>query len=277
MDYVPTITGVNTSSQLVQSVVLCLFIYVLLSILNNVGILYNTFLEMNTSLQPDTSSATDTYGQDPNLDSSKTCFLSRNEPNGTEFTYSVFLYINNNNFTKDANTLKHVFHKGSPPPDPYPLVAPGVFTLADKNTLRVYMNSADKWDNFVDIPNMPVEKWFHLVISCKGRAVDVFINGNVIQRMSLSSVPKLNFGDVYAFQACQSEDTRMNVSPEQRYNVSGSASGSLSRLNYYAYALSYAEIDSLYRQGPSSKIVSASNQIPPYMTDSWWVQTYKDV
>ena len=86
MDYVPTITGVNTSSQLVQSVVLCLFIYVLLSILNNVGILYNTWLEMNTPLQPDTSSATDTYGQDPNLDSSKTCFLSRNEPNGTEFT-----------------------------------------------------------------------------------------------------------------------------------------------------------------------------------------------
>jgi len=277
MDYAPTITGVNTASQLVQSIVLCLFIYVLLSILNNVGILYNTWLEMNTSLQPDTSAATDTYTQDPNLDTSKTCFLSRNEPNGTEFTYSVFLFINNNNFTKETDCLKHVFHKGSPPPDPYPLVAPGVFTHANKNTLRVYMNSADKWDNYVDIPNMPVEKWFHLVISCKGRSVDVYINGNVIQRMNLSSVPKLNFGDVYAFQACTNTDDRVNIAPEQRYNVVGSASGSLSRFNYYAYALSYAEIDSLYRQGPSSKIVSASNQIPPYMTDSWWVQTYKDV
>jgi hypothetical protein len=277
MDYMPTLTGVNTASQLLQSVLIWFFIYALLSILNNVGILYMTWLEMNTALQPDTSAATDTYTQDPNLDTSKTCFLSRNEPNGTEFTYSVFLFINNNNFTKDTDSLKHVFHKGSPPPDPYPLVAPGVYTMADKNTLRVYMNSADKWDNFVDIPNMPVEKWFHLVISCKGRSVDVYINGNVIQRMNLSSVPKLNFGDVYAFQACATTDDRVNVAPEQRYNVVGSASGSLSRFNYYAYALSYAEIDSLYRQGPSSKIVSASNQIPPYMTDSWWVQTYKDV
>jgi hypothetical protein len=272
----PTIGGTNVGSQLVQIVVVCMFMYVLLSILNNVGILYMTWLEMSTTLQPDTSSATDTYLQDPNGETSKTCFLSRNEPNGTEFTYSVFLFINNNNFTKEADSLKHVFHKGSPPPDPYPLVSPGVFTMANKNTLRVYMNSANKWDNFVDIPNMPVAKWFHLVISCKGRAVDIYINGNVIQRMNLDSVPKLNFGEVYAFQECDVTDTRVDVPPEQRYNVIGKADGSLSRFNYYAYALSYAEIDSLYRQGPSSKIVSANNQVPPYMTDSWWVQSYHE-
>jgi hypothetical protein len=137
------------------------------------------------------------------------------------------------------------------------------------------MGSADKWDNFVEIPNIPVEKWFHLVISCKGRSLDVFINGNVIQRMTLSSVPKLNFGDVYAFQNIANEDTRIDVTPDQRYSVNGKADGMLSRFNYYAYALSYAEIDSLYRQGPSSKIVSAQNQVPPYMADAWWVQSYQ--
>jgi hypothetical protein len=271
----PTGLGNSTVDQVIQVVIVMLFMYVLLSILNNAGILYGTWQEMNTVLQPDTSSATDTFTQEPNLDTSKTCFLSRNEAGGTEFTYSVFLNFRNSNFTKEQNTLHHVFHKGSPPPDAYPLLAPGVFTVSDSNTLRIVMNSADKWDNYVDIPNIPVEKWFHLVIACKGRALDVFINGNVIQRMTLTSVPKLNFGDVYAFQAIQNDDTRVGSAPESRYSVNGKADGMLSRLNYYAYALSYAEIDALYRQGPSSKIVSASDQIPPYMADAWWVQSYQ--
>ena len=272
----PTGLGDSTMDQVIQVVVVMLFMYVLLSILNNAATLYNTWLEMNTVLQPDTSSSTDTYTQEPNIDTSKTCFLSRNEAGGTEFTYSVFLNFRNSNFTTEQNTLRHVFHKGSPPPDAYPLVAPGVFTVSDTNTLRIFMNSADKWDNHVDIPNIPVEKWFHLVLQCKGRAMDVYINGNVIQRMTLTSVPKLNFGDVYAFQAIQNEDNRPGAPPEGRYTINGKADGSLSRFNYYAYALSYAEIDSLYRQGPSSKVVSASDQVPPYMADSWWVQSYQN-
>lgn len=271
----PNIVGSGTVDQVLQAVIVVLFVYVFLSILNNAGILYNTWMEMNTVLQPDTTTSTDTYTQEPNLDSSKTCYMSRNETNGTEFTYSIFLNFRNSNFTKEQNSLRHVFHKGSPPPDAYPLVSPGVFTLSDKNTIRVYMGSADKWDNFVDIPNIPVEKWFHLVISCKGRSVDVYINGNVIQRMNLTSVPKLNFGDVYAFQNIANEDTRVDAPPDHRFNINGKADGMLSRFNYYAYALSYAEIDSLYRQGPSSKIVSAQNQIPPYMADAWWVQSYQ--
>jgi hypothetical protein len=169
--------------------------------------------------------------------------------------------------------LKHVFHKGSN--NGFPNLAPAVFVQSTVNTLRVYMNTINQWDNYVEVPNIPVAKWFHLVISCKGRALDIYINGNVIQRMTLTSVPKLNFGDVYAFQSLQNDDTRISASPEARYSVNGKADGMLSRLNYYAYSLSYAEIDSLYRQGPSSKIVSASDQVPPYMADAWWVQSYQ--
>jgi hypothetical protein len=136
------------------------------------------------------------------------------------------------------------------------------------------MGSADRWDNFVDIPNIPVGKWFHLVITCKGRSIDVYINGNVIQRLTLGSVPKLNFGDVYLLQNLSNSDTRVNIAPDQQFNVIGAANCSISRFLYFAYSLSYAEIDQLYRQGPSTTVVSASNQIPPYMADAWWVQSY---
>jgi len=269
------VTGVQWYEQLVQAIIVTFFMYVLLSILNNVGILYFTYLEMSTVMQPDTTSATETFLQDPNFEKSKTCYQSKNESSGIEFTFSTFLNLRSSNFGKDPNTLRHVFHKGSPPPDAYPLISPGVFTLGDKNTLRIYMGSADRWDNFVDIPNIPVEKWFHLVITCKGRNIDIYINGNIIQRMSLNSVPKLNFGDVYTFQSLSNDDGRRDITPDNRYNISGKADGSLSRLTYYAYALSYAEIDAIYRMGPSTKIVSADNQIPPYLMDAWWVQSYQ--
>jgi hypothetical protein len=274
MNVLPNILGDGIVDQVLQAMAVMLFLYVFLSVLNNFGILYLTWLEMSTTLQPHTTNVTDTYSQEPNIDTSKTCFPSRNEVNGTEFTYSIFLNFTANSFSNDPNRLRHIFHKGSPPPDGYPLIAPGVFCHADQNTLRVMMGSSDRWDNFVDIPNIPVGKWFHLVITCKGRSIDVYINGNVIQRLTLGSVPKLNFGDVYLLQNFSNSDTRVNIAPDQQFNVIGAANCSISRFLYFAYSLSYAEIDQLYRQGPSTTVVSASNQIPPYMADAWWVQSY---
>ena len=63
----PNIVGTGTLDQVLQAVVVVLFMYVFLSILNNLGILYNTWLEMNTVLQPDTTTSSDTYTQEPNL------------------------------------------------------------------------------------------------------------------------------------------------------------------------------------------------------------------
>jgi len=45
----------------------------------------------------------------------------------------------------------------------------------------------------------------------------------------------------------------------------------ISRLQYFAYAMNYSDIDGLYRQGPSSTMTGTSViQIIPYMTDTWW-------
>jgi hypothetical protein len=45
-------------------------------------------------------------------------------------------------------------------------------------------------------------------------------------------------------------------------------------LNYFSYALSYAEIQNIMNDGPSSKMDSASmtGNIPPYLDDTWWNQ-----
>ena len=50
--------------------------------------------------------------------------------------------------------------------------------------------------------------------------------------------------------------------------------GNLSRLEYFSYALCYAEIQQLMNKGPSSKSDTGSNttDIPPYLDDTWWSQ-----
>ena len=59
------------------------------------------------------------------------------------------------------------------------------------------------------------------------------------------------------------------------FKVDQAMNGMVSRLKYFSYALNYAQIDQLYREGPSKKIVSSAfNQQPPYFYDDWWVTKY---
>jgi len=55
----------------------------------------------------------------------------------------------------------------------------------------------------------------------------------------------------------------------------GSATGLISSLMYTGYALNYEQIDSLVRNGPSTKLVSATQNLPPYLADNWWVTYYQ--
>jgi hypothetical protein len=63
---------------------------------------------------------------------------------------------------------------------------------------------------------------------------------------------------------------------ENGFTVFGALKGMLSRLTYFSYALSYAEIQQLMNEGPSSKMDSGLNtaNMPPYLDDTWWTQGY---
>lgn len=238
-------------------------------------------------LQANTVTGPYSIAQDPLL--SKQIFNSNNELNGLEYSYSAYLFISpetfdvNNNVnancgeksTSIGNRLRHVFHKGSK--TVFPLMSPGVFLEGDKNTLRVYMNSSTSWNNYVSVPNVPVNKWFHLVIMMKGKFMDVYINGNVAARQQFQTVPKLNVGNVY-IMTNQKFPQPGNTDVEADFNVSGGMKGMVSKLTYYSYALTYSQIDDIYRQGPSKVVINptqvVSGVIPPYLHDDWWVTRY---
>jgi len=262
--------GTSAIAQLVQVALLIFISYTVLVAVKGMIDVYTLYSESTTTLLPYLYDGPQVVFQNPNQQGAITIYPSVNAPTGLEFSYSCFLLINKSTFQGGSKGLRHIFHKGSPAYKP--LMCPGVFVRNNDNALVVYMNEAGSWDTRCELPNIPVGKFFHLAIVVRNMSVDVYINGNVAHRMTLNSVPKQNFGDVYVFKNEECSDAP--TSPDDPFIVTGAATGLISRLGYTGYALNYEQIDRMVREGPSTKLVSATQNLPPYLADNWWVTYY---
>ena len=267
--------------QLVLTIIIVLVVHTIIMLVESLVQGIRQYNRLSTTLVPNTIMQQNTIIQDPK-DSSTYVFPSKNEVNGVEFSYSFHVYIDPKAYVSKASSTEFysIWYKGaeSTLAKPLTVMAPGVFLRADENTMRIYMNilpdsSNSLESNYVEIPNIPVGKWFHMVIVQKGQNMDTYINGNLAVRRQFSNIPILNYGHVYVLP---NQATKIRIDGTSTAEVKKPMEGMVSRLNYYAYALSYAQIDSLYREGPSSKIESTSyDQTPPYFHDNWWVTRFK--
>jgi hypothetical protein len=238
-------------------------------------------LEMaRTELLPITYNMTNkTYqiSQNPNIQGSKPVNPSNNAMTGTEFSYSFFLMVASGSFKGDKG-LTHIFHKGSP--QEFPLLGPGVFMASNTNTLYVYMNSYDKFNNCAKVDNIPVGKWVHVAITCESSELLVYINGNIKTRLPFEKTPPYqNYGDIYAFSqrniVLRGSQIPAIGGSDDTFNIMGCTGGMLSRLYYFNYALSYSEITALMNEGPSSTIDGTQGGMPaPYLRDNWWTADF---
>ena len=214
--------------------------------------------------------------QNPNIKGNKYVSLSSNERSGIEFSYTFYLNVHPSAFRQEKG-LCHIFHKGYS--SQFPLLAPGIYMRSDTNTMRVYMNSYKTWNNYVEIENFPIGKWVHVAVVVTDNSLEVFINGNLSKKLSFDGfAPYQNYQDVQCFSQ-RRITLRQSTIPSidtDGFDVFGAMKGQLSRLNYFSYALSYAEIQNIMNDGPSSKMDSASmtGNIPPYLDDTWWNQGY---
>jgi len=264
--------GTSALAQLIQVVLLIVISYSVLMGGKGLMDIVSTYAESTTVLLPYLYDGPQVIPQDPNQQGSITIYPSVNAPSGVGFSYSCFLLINKSTFQGSSNGLRHIFHNGSPVYKP--LMCPGVFVRNNDNTLVVYMNEAASWNTYCELPNIPVGKFFHLAIIVRNMNVDIYINGNVAHRMTLNSVPKQNFGDLYVFKTESFSDA--TTSPDEPFTVVGAANGLISTLAYAGYALNYEQIDRMVRTGPSTKLVSATQNLPPYLADNWWVTYYQN-
>ena len=105
--------------------------------------------------------------------------------------------------------------------------------------------------NYIDIPNIPIKKWFHVTLSVNQLTMDLYINGNLRKSHKFTGLPKQNYGDIWIM------------------NNRG-FDGFLSRIVYYSYAIPYSEIEYLMDLGPGNLDCGKKLDMPPYLTPGWW-------
>ncbi len=208
--------------------------------------------------------------QDPTTPNPIQIQRSVNERSGAEFGYSFFLYIEETTFSGNVE-LKHVFHKGYR--TPWPLMSPGVFIKGDTNTMRVVIGTSKNPYKFGDITNIPIGKWFHVVLNYYNSGLDIYVNANLAHRIKLENeVIYQNFQDILIFSP-NVADIRTATTPAVSEDIGfhGNANGKLSSMKYARYALSVKEINTLMGQGPSSRLKQNSvNTNLSLLSDSWW-------
>jgi len=177
--------------------------------------------------------------QDPSMEGSRTVLRSVNTPEGIEFTWSVWIFIDDLNY--NSSQYRHIFHKGNDSIGGsgaigiganFPNNAPGLYLSPNTNELTVVMNTFDVINQEIKVANIPLNKWINVIIRCKGETLDVYVNGTITKSTKLLGVPKQNYGDVYVA-------------------ANGGFSGYISNLWYYNYALGTNEIQKMVKKGPN--------------------------
>lgn len=200
--------------------------------------------------------------QNPLYKDSVPILRSNNRNDGIEFTWSVWLFIDNLEYLKDQ--YRHIFHKGNNnisshmsgdrPGVNHPNNAPGLYLKPNSNTLLVIMNTFSNINEQVEVNDIPIQKWINVMIRVEGPNLDVYINGLVVVRRKLNDVPKQNYSDVWV-------------------NQNGGFSGQLSDLRYFDHAVNIAQVNNIIRKGPNlktaEKFVSKAN--PPYLSIDWFL------
>lgn len=200
--------------------------------------------------------------QEPGSEGSVTIARSTNADEGIEFTWSVWVYIDD--LTYNSGRYRCVFYKGNDyAKNPnaqdsqglnFPNNAPGLYISPNTNSLVVMMNTFNVINEEITIDDIPLNKWVNVIIRCQNNTLDIYINGTIVKSHHLHGVPKQNYGDVY-------------VAPN------GGFSGYISNLWYYNYALGTAEISKLVSKGANTHMKGGNGlniNMPNYISLRWF-------
>jgi len=248
-NYIKVASNNSYPAQIAKVLIAILIVLVIIKIGKKVLNTYQSWKESKPWILKGTKSAKKRMIilQDPSKSSAVNIKRSENEEGGLEFSYVFWMFIDD--WSYKYGQWKHVLHKGNE--SSWPLRCPGIWLHPKENILRVYVNSYKDIGEYIDVPNIPINKWFNVAVCVQQKNVDIYFNGNLAKRKEIESLPKQNFGDLYinAFQGF---------------------SGFMSNIRYYNYYLSYSELAKHLNYGPSRMSCIDSNDMPPYLTPNWW-------
>jgi hypothetical protein len=125
---------------------------------------------------------------------------SENKPNGSEFSYTMFVYIKNlpSPASNSANFI--LLRKGTGNPEiPSTRTTSSIhcptISITPGGQMKFYvttMQTATTATESFTLDNIPIQRAFHLIVSLAGRNLDVFIDGVLASRFRLNGIPQFN-------------------------------------------------------------------------------------
>jgi hypothetical protein len=213
-----------------------------------------------------------TISQDPKNTNSIIIKRSNNQIKGIELTWSAWLLISA--IPSDDN-YHHIFSKGDLTKNTngiYNINGPGMYLVKDKDSstkanLRIVMDTvvsetpnANTFvpNTYVDVKNIPLNKWFNVTFRIENKIMDVYVNGTISNRLIFTNVPLQNYNDIHL---CND----------------GGFTGKMSNLRYFNYSLNIFEINTLVLGGPnlkpgqiSANINNLSDPTFSYISSMWY-------
>lgn len=89
-----------------------------------------------------------------------------------------------------------------------------------------------KSDNCIIVENVPMRRWFHIVIVTSQTSVEVYMDGKLYRTIILKSYPKSNNHPLFI-------------------NLDNGFDGMMNELRYYPHELKYLDVYSMYARGPT--------------------------
>ncbi len=201
--------------------------------------------------------------QDPKNPDSISILRSNNQNKGIEFTWSLWIYIND---TTKSPKYSHIFNKGNANYSDNGIATvnngPGLYLENDTNNLSIVMNTVavSNQEEILTVKDIPLRKWFNCIIRIENTALDVYINGGIVARTVLQDVPKQNYQNV-------------NVCKNGGFN------GNIADLQYFDKSLSIFQINNIVSWGRNTNAASESSSndatgFPHYLSNLWYSANY---
>ena len=194
----------------------------------------------------------------PNSPNSIPILRSRNRTDGLEFTWSVWIFIDDPIYKQDQ--YKHVFSRGNDAHDNdgimKPNNSPGLYLTPitdNQQNLLIRMNTFEQMNEDVLVEDIPINKWVSIIVRCDQHQLDIYINGVLTKRHILQGVPKQNYDDVWV-------------------TLNGGFDGYVSELRYFARAIGLGRIQSIVDSGPNLRMEGSdiTKALPQYLSTRWY-------
>lgn len=267
-DLVGSTTSFLESNTLIAKFAFLVLVLIIFMILLNLGVkIIGYFMRPKTDpkLINGTMNAANevTIYQDPKNSDSIPILRSNNENRGIEFTWSLWIYINDINKTPEYS---HIFNKGNANFNDDGIASvnngPGLYIQNETGELVVIMNTVavSNISEMLTVKDIPLRKWFNCVIRIENTALDIYINGGIVARTVLQDVPKQNYQNV-------------NICKNGGFN------GNLSDLQYFDKALSVFQINNIVSWGRNTRAANENSSndatgFPYYLSNLWYSSNY---